>query len=151
MHCPKCGQQQPSDSVRFCSRCGFHLGVVGELLLTNGVLPGSETSISPRRQGVILGTKLLFVSVVLLPVAILLSFAADSPAFLIAPAAAFFLGLVRMLYALAFEESLFTASTREPAPPLPRKSKAALETGETPPQVPQDSVTEQTTHILNED
>lgn len=32
MYCPKCSQQQASDEVRFCSRCGFQLGVVKELL-----------------------------------------------------------------------------------------------------------------------
>jgi len=34
MHCPKCGQQQVSDEMRFCSRCGFALGIVTELILT---------------------------------------------------------------------------------------------------------------------
>ena len=32
MFCPKCSQQQTSDEARFCSRCGFQLGVVKALL-----------------------------------------------------------------------------------------------------------------------
>ena len=28
MFCPKCSQQQASDETRFCSRCGFQLGIV---------------------------------------------------------------------------------------------------------------------------
>lgn len=32
MFCPKCSQQQISDNVRFCSRCGFQLNVVKALL-----------------------------------------------------------------------------------------------------------------------
>lgn len=32
MFCPKCGQQQASESVRFCSRCGFKLNIVEEPL-----------------------------------------------------------------------------------------------------------------------
>ena len=32
MFCPKCSQQQAADEVRFCSRCGFPLGGVKELL-----------------------------------------------------------------------------------------------------------------------
>jgi ABC-type multidrug transport system fused ATPase/permease subunit len=32
MFCPKCSQQQVSDQARFCSRCGFQLGVVKALL-----------------------------------------------------------------------------------------------------------------------
>jgi hypothetical protein len=34
MFCPKCGQEQTSESVRFCSRCGFKLNTVGEALAT---------------------------------------------------------------------------------------------------------------------
>jgi hypothetical protein len=39
MYCPRCGQQQISEETKFCSRCGFQLGLVGELLLNNGFLP----------------------------------------------------------------------------------------------------------------
>jgi hypothetical protein len=39
MHCPRCGQQQLSEETRFCSRCGFQLGIVSELLLHDGWLP----------------------------------------------------------------------------------------------------------------
>lgn len=36
MFCPKCSQQQVSDETRFCSRCGFQLGVVKALLASEG-------------------------------------------------------------------------------------------------------------------
>ena len=39
MHCPRCGQQQISDQTKFCSRCGFQLGLVSELLMNGGFLP----------------------------------------------------------------------------------------------------------------
>lgn len=39
MHCPRCGQQQVSDQTKFCSRCGFQLGLVAELLQHGGFLP----------------------------------------------------------------------------------------------------------------
>jgi uncharacterized protein (DUF983 family) len=32
MYCPKCGQERASESVRFCSRCGFELNTVEETL-----------------------------------------------------------------------------------------------------------------------
>jgi len=32
MFCPKCGQEQASESVRFCSRCGFKFNTVEEAL-----------------------------------------------------------------------------------------------------------------------
>lgn len=39
MHCPRCGQQQISEDIKFCSRCGFPLGLVSEILAHGGVLP----------------------------------------------------------------------------------------------------------------
>ena len=51
MHCPKCGQQQVSDEMRFCSRCGFALGIVTELILTGGTLPERETESLAARFG----------------------------------------------------------------------------------------------------
>lgn len=34
MYCPKCGQEQPAESVRFCSRCGFELSTIEGALST---------------------------------------------------------------------------------------------------------------------
>jgi hypothetical protein len=39
MHCPRCGQQQASEETKFCSRCGFPLGLVSEILAHGGFLP----------------------------------------------------------------------------------------------------------------
>ncbi len=39
MHCPRCGQQQASEEIKFCSRCGFPLGLVTEILAHGGFLP----------------------------------------------------------------------------------------------------------------
>jgi hypothetical protein len=39
MHCPRCGQQQVSENIKFCSRCGFPLGLVSEILAQGGFLP----------------------------------------------------------------------------------------------------------------
>jgi hypothetical protein len=59
MHCPRCGQQQVSDQTKFCSRCGFQLGLVSELLMNGGFLPqlaelykGKSTLFS-RKNGLI--------------------------------------------------------------------------------------------------
>ena len=32
MHCPRCGQLQNSDEIRFCTKCGLEIGDVKELL-----------------------------------------------------------------------------------------------------------------------
>jgi hypothetical protein len=110
MYCPKCGQQQLSDEVRFCSRCGFRLSTVKELLASDGdlIMPQSGAhgrELSPRQKGQRFGAKLLFWSIVGLPVAIALSIAVDSPGPLIIPLIAFFIGLMRILYARLFQES----------------------------------------------
>jgi hypothetical protein len=59
MHCPRCGQQQISDQTKFCSRCGFQLGLVGELLENGGFLPQlaelhkGKSPLFSRKNGVI--------------------------------------------------------------------------------------------------
>jgi len=35
MYCPKCSQQQVSDDIRFCPRCGFQLDAVKGLFAEN--------------------------------------------------------------------------------------------------------------------
>lgn len=39
MYCPRCSQQQASEETKFCSRCGFPLGLVSEILSHGGFLP----------------------------------------------------------------------------------------------------------------
>ena len=59
MHCPRCGQQQVSDQTKFCSRCGFQLGLVSDLLANGGYLPQlaelhkGKSTIFSRKNGVI--------------------------------------------------------------------------------------------------
>lgn len=57
MHCPSCGQQQVSNETKFCSRCGFPLGIVSDVLAHGGYLPQlaelgkKKKSILTRRNG----------------------------------------------------------------------------------------------------
>ncbi|MEP6703991.1 MAG: zinc ribbon domain-containing protein, partial [Acidobacteriota bacterium] len=59
MHCPRCGQLQITEQTKFCSRCGFQLGLVGELLQNGGFLPQladlhkGKSPIFSRKNGVI--------------------------------------------------------------------------------------------------
>jgi hypothetical protein len=60
MHCPSCGQKQVSSEIKFCSRCGFPMGVVAELLAHGGFLPqlaelNKKKSIFTKKNGVIFG------------------------------------------------------------------------------------------------
>jgi hypothetical protein len=120
MHCPQCGQQQAPEVVRFCSRCGFPLDGVIQLLANGGMLPAfhqdqGPKEISPRRKGVRQGGILLLTGVLLVPIlGILASY--SNAGFLelltaIAAVICFIGGPLRMLYAGLFEE---------PAPSWPR-------------------------------
>lgn len=66
MFCPKCSQQQASEEMRFCSRCGFRLGVVRELIAQNETPVSAEAeALAPshtlRKRDVIIGAMLMFV------------------------------------------------------------------------------------------
>ncbi|HZI85869.1 MAG TPA: zinc ribbon domain-containing protein [Pyrinomonadaceae bacterium] len=47
MYCPKCSQEQLSEEVRFCSRCGFSIGVVRELIASGNAVtvPGPDVQV----------------------------------------------------------------------------------------------------------
>jgi hypothetical protein len=58
MFCPQCGQQQVSQETRFCSRCGFQMGLVSQLLAYGGFLPqlaelGKTKKFFTKKTGVI--------------------------------------------------------------------------------------------------
>jgi len=105
MHCPQCGQEQISAAMRFCKACGFPLDRVRELLATGNLSSTLDKEDrkpreSPRRKGVRQGVMLLFICIVSVPLYGLIGkpVFALPPLFLIA-------GLMRILYAVIFQES----------------------------------------------
>ena len=112
MHCPKCGQQQLSEDTRFCSRCGFLLAGIAEIVANGGILPGDHRLTSrpvstPRKNGIKQGLFIFLLSFLLVPLAIMISLGIDAP-----PVVAIMLaicltagGLLRMAYALMFESN----------------------------------------------
>lgn len=121
MYCPKCGQQQVSDNMRFCSRCGLPLSGLAEWLAGGGALEvrQEEASVklaSPRRKGIRRGGKLLFLSGVLLPIFFGLSLIFDEPFPLIVPFALIFVALSMMLYSRIFAEETPPANSQPPQP-----------------------------------
>lgn len=110
MFCPKCSQQQASDQMRFCSRCGFPLSTVADLLTHDGVLTeAGEVRLSPRQKGVRQGTVLLFASLVMGFFTALLSvFVIGRPELFVSiTAGVFFLsGILRIAYAYIFERGV---------------------------------------------
>lgn len=106
MFCPKCSQQQISDEVRFCSRCGFQLDGVAQLLLTDGVLQTAqppEENLSLYQQITSrFGAKLVFISLVLTPLVFFLAIATGQPEFLLFPFFLFMVGLTQVSYIAIF-------------------------------------------------
>src|SRR5712671_659083 len=138
MYCPQCGQQQATDSMRFCARCGFPLEGAMVLLANGGMLPRyesavGETKISARRRGVKQGAILMLIGAVLVP--LLVVFANFAPgriemAFEFFAAAAAILcfmgGPLRILFAALFEEG---------APPRPYPTPSTYAQSSIPPPV----------------
>jgi hypothetical protein len=120
MYCPKCGQSQVSAEVRFCSRCGFPLVVVADVLLTGGMLPVRQASgelaaskaMSPRRRGVKQGAALLLASIFLVPFFGIMHEALGTPGeFMVLGALGAMAAILRIIFAVFFEEGA-------PSPPF---------------------------------
>ncbi len=122
MFCPQCGQQQPSDAARFCSRCGFQLAAVSNLLSTGGAAPelayaAAPLPDTPRRKGVQLGGKLMLSGAFLIPALAALSeiVGAQNEVALLG-VIVLMAGFFRLLYALLFEDGPFRQQLqRQPA------------------------------------
>ena len=111
MFCPRCSQQQVSEETKFCSRCGFPLGLVSEILSHGGFLPQlaelhKNKKLLTRRNGLVFSLFwfLIFV-LVLTPVAGI----TDAP-----DAVAGFLALVGTMGALIMMIASFLLLQKEP-------------------------------------
>jgi hypothetical protein len=168
MFCPRCGQQQVSGEVRFCSRCGLSLASVPALLAgfeasaPEGTAGGGRWK---KRKQIRRGAKIMFFSAVLFPIFFGLAIAADSPGPLIVPLTVFFAGLAWLLYFVLFGEEAAQESAgkgrevlREsrnapslpPATFVPASGFGARRT-HTADMAQPPSVTEQTTRLLDEE
>jgi predicted nucleic acid-binding Zn ribbon protein len=111
MHCPTCGQKQISEQTRFCSRCGFLLTDVAEVVANKGISPYKTPSKlkkkdSPRKRGIKQGAMLMLVGTLLVVpiIAILIAWLGVEPfAVPIAAIISFMGGLLRIIYAFMFE------------------------------------------------
>ena len=74
MYCPRCSQQQVSEETKFCSRCGFPLGLVSEILSHGGFLPQlaelyKDKKLLTRRNGLLFSLFWFLIFMLLLPLA----------------------------------------------------------------------------------
>jgi hypothetical protein len=120
MFCPKCGQQQPSDAVRFCTRCGLALGAAAELLKGGAAADDAEADggrvLTPRQRGARKGLLVMAGGLLFGLLAVLLALM-EEDLFVFIPVAVlvFTVGVMRLLYALLLEDDMARASTRKPA------------------------------------
>ncbi|HVF27536.1 MAG TPA: zinc ribbon domain-containing protein [Pyrinomonadaceae bacterium] len=180
MFCPQCGQQQVSGEIRFCSRCGLPLNVVAEVLAAGGALPSSALAmlsgdrLSPRQRGVRRGAMWMLSTMLLVPLIAIITGGEEAIVAIVA-LSCFVGGLLRIIYALMFEEKFLPAvpaaappyvppgmpAQMNAAPPQnaalpPRQSTPApsfmpLRRGNTAELVHPPSVTDHTTRLLNKD
>lgn len=123
MFCPQCGQRQAANDVRFCSSCGFPLGLVTEVLAGGGQLPARPSvaagprQLTPRQKGIRQGAMLMLSTMLVVPLVAVISALITGAPELFVPAAAlicFVGGLLRIFYALLLEGAV-THETPAPA------------------------------------
>jgi len=177
MYCPQCGQQQTSSEMRFCSRCGFPLGGVAQLLLNGGTSPASVertagAELSPRQLGTRQGLMMMFSTLLIVPLVSLISVFIVGGEHLLIPIAAlltFVGGLLRIIYSRLYESDLPGVNQEVPSyvPPSQLNSRARVSALPPPLNIPipdiaqrrmrtaelapPPGITENTTRLLDED
>lgn len=113
MYCPRCGQEQPREKVKFCTRCGFSITAVTELITREGefstfLKSGQPKSNTPREKGLKQGGILFLSGFLIVPIILVLvvSITGMGDNLVLIPAFITFLGgILRMIYALLFESN----------------------------------------------
>jgi len=170
MYCPKCSQQQITEEMRFCSRCGFPLEGVKELIATGGMIEKQDVnSLAERHNGLFCGVRksvaVMLGAIALLIVVGILSGIDDGFAVLaLLPIVCFLIGFSLLIYTTAREMNRRKKAT---AAALAQQI-TSLRNAQLPPQrvIPVDnftqrintaemvhppSVTENTTRLLDEE
>ena len=140
MFCPQCGQQQISGEMRFCSRCGFPLGGVIQLLASGGMAAttagdtgASLKQLSPRRRGYRQGGLMLLIGMIATPLMGILT-EVGFPELLVGLTAILFFwgGIIRMIYARFFEDKGVHAAHDIPPAYIPPTTPAQFSAGGAP-------------------
>lgn len=120
MFCPQCGQERISVESKFCSRCGFLLTGVSELLQFGGMIPRSPTSklgqpSSPRNRGIKQGLFIFLLSFLIVPLVVMATIATRTEPIAVVVTAILLTvgGLLRTVYALMFESASIGVPTPE--------------------------------------
>lgn len=148
--------------MRFCSRCGFQLTRVAELLAADGIAPAKAGMLEARFPRISRrGARLLFFSIVSAPIFVIFSAIFDSPLALLGSFFFFLAGIAHIIYQLIFGESLLVeirkendrlpAGTETYLPPAGGIPASGLFSRETADFTPPPSVTESTTKLFEKE
>lgn len=156
--------------MRFCSRCGFPLAIVSQLVRNGGALEGfdhdTKGQLSPRQKGIRWGVLLLIITAVLIPIVALMTAMKNDFGVLFVPVLAVFLiGVARLLHAYLLAQT--NPNQVESSSTVRTKGLAAAHTSALPGQsipastwkqpvntsemAPPHSVTENTTQLLTDE
>jgi hypothetical protein len=120
MHCPRCGQEQISEQTRFCSRCGFLLTAIAEIVANDGAIPETlqlidTQAVSPRKKGIKQGLFIFLLTFLVVPIIAILTVMARAEPFAVVISAILLTvgGLLRIAYALMFESANSNDTTLE--------------------------------------
>lgn len=170
MYCPICSQQQMSEEMRFCSRCGFPLEGLKELVASGGVLAKPDIdSLTDRHSKAFCAVRqsvwiMAAAFPMLLVVGALVVIDEELVALIFLPILCFLVGFVRLLYvtikesrrrkkeaaAATLPEENATRTTQLPpqrVAPIENFTAHKIHTAE---MVQPPSVTENTTRLLDE-
>ena len=106
VYCPRCGQEQISNETRFCSRCGFLMTGLAEVVFNGGIAqqlePTGAKPISPRRRGLKQGGAWFLLGVFIVTILAVLQemFRFNDNIVALAAVVFFMGGILRMIYAL---------------------------------------------------
>src|SRR2546423_8465367 len=110
MFCPRCGQQQASEEVRFCSRCGLQLDALTEFVESGGRLASRDASedlpaLTARQRGTRMAFLILVAGLIFGVLAVILA-AVKEDFFVLLLGAALIItaGVMRMLYGMLLED-----------------------------------------------
>ena len=115
MYCPRCSQEKVNEGSKFCSRCGFLMEGMKDVVIKGGlpkaILDQSDpNAISPRWAGVKQGGLLMLSSLILVPLLGILTAIFNGEGFIVGITAiiTFWGGFLRILYALIFQSGIRT-------------------------------------------
>jgi hypothetical protein len=180
MYCPKCSQQQVSDEMRFCSRCGFPLSAVRKLVAGEGAFiehraEAQAGQLSRSQKGVRKGAWMMLASLALtLGVGLITAVDDEFAILLFLPVLCFIIGFARVLYGVFLAEKMASLVKRDAPQPqvasiMPGQLGTNVRSLELPPlggkpaegfnqqrmktaeMVQPPSVTENTTRLLDEE